>query len=311
MSKHLVRGVVVVSAIALALPLPWAFAQPTLPAAIEAGVTEFNIAQLDAMLAPIALYPDALLTQILMASAYPLQVIAAARWLEQGDNKNLKGDALAKALERETWDPSVKSLAPFPQVIAMMNEKLEWMQQLGYAVATQQAAVLDSIQRLRRQAEQAGSLKTTEQQRVVEREQVIVIEPATPETVYVPIYQPANVYGDWPYPDTPPVYLPPPQEYYPAAYAPGYVWGAGLAFAAGAAIVGGLWGWANPGWGSGSVNINAGRYNNIHVNRPPNSIRELAAARGRCRRQAWAPAGRAGWETCAAEHVTGECDRAW
>src|SRR5215470_17665934 len=108
------------------------------------------------MPAPIALYPDELLTQVLMASTYPLQVVTASRWLEKGDNKNLKGDALAKALENESWDPSVQSLVPFPQVIAMMNENLEWTQQLGYAVATQQAAVLDSIQRLRRQAQKGG-----------------------------------------------------------------------------------------------------------------------------------------------------------
>ena len=135
----------------------------------------------------------------------------------------------------------------------MLNGHLDWMQQLGYAVTHQQPAVLDAIQRLRRQAQKAGSLKTTEQQRVVVEEETIVIEPASSETVYVPVYQPANVYGEWPYPETPPVYLPPPEAYYPAAYAPGYVWGAGLAFAAGAAIVGGLWGWAGAGWRNGNI----------------------------------------------------------
>ncbi len=217
------------------------------------------------MLAPIALYPDELLTQTLMASTYPLQVVAASRWLEKDNNKDLKGDTLAKALDRETWDPSVKSLVPFPQIIAMMNGDLEWTQQLGYAVATQQAAVLDSIQRLRRQAQKAGSLKTTEQQRVVVREENVVIQPADPETVYVPVYNPTEVYGEWPYPSYPPVYIPPQPAYYP----PGYALGAGLAFAAGAAVVGGLWGWARPGWNTGSVSINAARYNNINVNRPP------------------------------------------
>ena len=107
MSKDLVRGVVVVATIALALPPPSAFAQPKLPAA-EAAATVFNVAQLDAMLAPIALYPDELLTQLLMVSTYPLQVIACARWLEKGDNKKLTEDALVKALESESWDPSVK-----------------------------------------------------------------------------------------------------------------------------------------------------------------------------------------------------------
>ena len=267
MPKRLFRGVAVFSAILLAVPPPTAFAQPKLPASTEAAATEFSVAQLDAMLAPIALYPDELLAQLLMASAYPLQVIAASRWLATGDNKNLKGDALSKALESQNWDPSVKSLVPFPQIIAMMNDKLEWTQQLGYAVVNQQAAVLDSIQRLRKQAQKAGSLKTSPQQRVETRDEAVIIEPASSEAVSVPVYQPANVYGDWPYPDTPPVYLPPPQEYYPAAYAPGYAWGTGIAFAAGVAVTAGLWGWANAGWGSGNVNINASRYNSINVNR--------------------------------------------
>jgi hypothetical protein len=264
MSRNLVRGVVFMTAIAVGLPPP-SFAQPKPVPIAEAGATEFNVKQLDAMLAPIALYPDELVTQTLMASTYPLQVVAASRWLEKDNNTNLKGDALAKALDSEKWDPSVKSLVPFPQVIAMMNGNLEWTQQLGYAVATQQAAVLDSIQRLRRQAQKAGSLKTTEQQRVVTQEDTVVIQPANPETVYVPVYNPTEVYGTWPYPSYPPVYIPPPPAYYP----PGYALGAGLAFAAGVAVVGGLWGWARPGWSSGTVNINAGRYNNINVNRSP------------------------------------------
>ena len=192
-------------------------------------------------------------------------MVAAARWLEKDDNKNLMGDALAKALESENWDPSVKSLVPFPQVIAMMNDNLEWTQQLGYAVATQQAAVLDSIQRLRRGAQKAGNLKTTAQQRVAVQEDTIVIQPADPQTVYVPVYNPTEVYGTWPYPSYPPVYMPPPPAYYP----PGYALGTGLAFAAGVAVVGGLWGWARPAWNTGSVNINTARYNNINVNRAP------------------------------------------
>ena len=200
-----------------------------------------------------------------MASTYPLQVVSVARWLEKDNNKNLKGDDLVKALTDESWDPSVKSLVPFPQIIAMLNDNLEWTQQLGYAVATQQAAVLDSIQRLRRQAQKAGSLKTTDQQRVVVQEDTVVIQPANPETVYVPAYNPSEVYGEWPYPSYPPVYIPPQPAYYPY----GYALGAGLAFAAGAAVVGGLWGWARPGWNTGTVNVNASRYNNINVNRAP------------------------------------------
>jgi hypothetical protein len=249
MAKCFSRGVAVVAAIALALPAP-AIAQPKPVAATsEAEAAEFNVEQLDALLAPIALYPDELLTQTLMASTYPLQVVAAARWLEKDNNKNLKGDALVKALEKESWDPSIKSIVAFPQVLMVLNDNLEWTQQLGYAMATQQADVLDSIQRLRRQAQMAGSLKTTEQQKVVVEKETLIIEPSSPETVYVPVYQPANVYGEWPYPDYPPTYIPPPQAYYPAACAPGYVWGAGLAFATGVAVTAALWGWARPGWG--------------------------------------------------------------
>src|ERR1700739_179680 len=198
MPRNLLRSSVFVTAFALAPPPP-SFAQPKPAPAAQTEATEFNVEQLDAMLAPIALYPDELLTQTLMASTYPLQVVAAARWLEKDNNKDLKGDGLPKALESQNWDPSVKSLVPFPQVIAMMNDNLEWTQQLGYAVATQQAAVLDSVQRLRRQAQSAGSLKTTAQQRVVVEKETIVIQPADTQTVYVPLYNPAEVYGTWPY----------------------------------------------------------------------------------------------------------------
>jgi hypothetical protein len=227
-----------------------------------AGTQAYNSEQLDALLAPIALYPDALLTQVLMASTFPLQVVSAGRWVEDPAHKSLSGDALAKAIEPQTWDPSVKSLVPFPSVLVLLNSNLDWTQQLGYAFADQQAAVMNSVQRLRTQAQAAGNLKTTEQQIVRLEKQVIVIEPARSTVVYVPSYNPTIVYGVWPYPTYPPVYLPPP---------PGYVFGAalvsGIAFATGVAVVGSLWGWATPGWGRGYVNVNVNRYNNINVNR--------------------------------------------
>jgi hypothetical protein len=263
MSRSCISTVALLVAVALAPPPP-VFAQATKPVpAAQTEQSEFNIEQLDALLAPIALYPDELLTQLLMASTYPLQVVAAGRWLEKDENKNLKDDALTKALERETWDPSVKSLVPFPQIVAMLNENLEWTEQLSHAVATQQAAVLDSVQRLRRQAQETGSLKSGEQQRVEVRDTKIIIEPARTDVVYVPMYKPAEVYGTWPYPSYPPVYLPPPAAYYP----PGYAFGAGLAFATGVAVVGRLWGWANPGWNNGNVTVNPLQYNQINVNR--------------------------------------------
>jgi Protein of unknown function (DUF3300) len=222
----------------------------------------YNSEQLDALLAPIALYPDALLAQVLMASTFPLQVVGAGRWVEDPANKPLGGDALAKALEPQPWDPSVKSLVPFPSVLALMNSNLEWMQQLGYAFAEQQVDVMNSAQRLRFHAQGAGNLKTTEQQIVRVEKQTIIIEPATPTVVYVPSYNPVVVYGAWPYPSYPPVYLPPP---------PGYVYGAalvsGIAFATGVIVVGSLWGWARPGWGTGYVNVNVNNYNNININR--------------------------------------------
>jgi uncharacterized protein DUF3300 len=197
-----------------------------------------------------------------MASTFPLEVLTAARWIEDPDHKTLSGDALAEAVEPQTWDPSVKSLVPFPSVLALLNSNLDWTQQLGYAFADQQPAVMDSVQRLRAQAQSAGNLQSTEQQIVHTEQQVIIIEPAQPNVVYVPSYNPTIVYGAWPYPAYPPVYLPPP---------PGYAFGAalvsGMAFAAGVAVVGSLWGWARPGWGGGYVNVNVNRYNSINVNR--------------------------------------------
>jgi len=258
------RAVVLLAALSLLAPSPTSAQTPPPPATPVAEPGVFNDEQLDALLAPIALYPDALLAQVLMATTWPLQVVEASRWLEVPTNKALSGDALTRALAKQTWDPSVKSLIPFPQVIATLNSKLDWMQQLGYAFATEQAAVMNSVQRLRVQAQAAGYLKTSEQQRVVMEKNAIIIEPASPQTVYVPVYSPTVVYGAWPYPSYPPVYVPPP---------PGYVAGnaflSGLAFATGVAVVGSMWGWARPSWYGGNVNVNVNHYNNINVNRPP------------------------------------------
>lgn len=272
MRLSLLRGVAFIAAAALLVP-PVGFAQTPPPAVAQPPDTtgsQYNAEQLDALLAQIALYPDTLLTQVLMASTYPLEIVTASRWLAQGNNKALSGEALAQALQAQNWDPSVKSLVPFPQVLELLNSNLDWTQQLGYAFASQQNDVWNSIQRLRAQAQAVGQLKTTEQQTVAVESGAIVIQPANPQVVYVPAYNPAVVYGAWPYPSYPPVYYPPP---------PGYVVGSalvtGLAFAAGVAVVGSLWGWCGPRWSGGygswggSVNVNANRYNNINVNRPP------------------------------------------
>jgi hypothetical protein len=145
-------------------------AQPApAPAAATDETTAFSAGQLDALLAPIALYPDPLLTQLLMAATEPLQIVQAKRWLDDPAHAGLKGDALTKALTTQSWDPSVKSLVPFPQVLDMLNSKLDWTQQLGYAFATQQADVLASVQRLRRQAQSAGHLQSSPSSRPTRR----------------------------------------------------------------------------------------------------------------------------------------------
>lgn len=257
-------------------------AQTEQPAATETTATEaFNTEQLDALLAPIALYPDDLLTQVLMAATFPLEVVQAGRWLEQPGNKDLKGDALEKALQAQKWDPSVKSIVPFPEVVALMNDNLDWTQQLGYAFADQQTAVFDSVQRLRRQAQGAGNLQSSPQQVVREENATIIIQPAETNTVYVPSYNPTTVYGTWPYPSYPPVYLPP-----PTGYAFGAALATGMAFAAGAAVVGGLWGWASPSWGGGYADVNVNRYNNINVNG-----QKISSSQWKANRQNGRPAG--------------------
>ena len=215
--------------------------------------------QIAALVAPIALYPDNLLSEVLMASTYPLEVVQAERWLKA--NKDLKGDALQKAVDEEPWDASVKSLVATPSVLEMMNAKLDWTQKLGNAVVDQQADVMDAIQRLRAKAQANNKLQSNKQQTVTvtqqQGRQVIAIAPTDPNTVYVPYYDPGVVYGAWPYPDYPAYYWP----------APGYIAGGliatGLAFGAGYA----LGRWASNYW-RGNVNWNN---NNIAINRPGGS----------------------------------------
>ena len=244
-----------------ATPAPTRAQEP--PAAQAPDAEAFSVEQLDALLAPIALYSDALLTQVLMASTCPLEVVEAARWLEDPANESLTGDALTQALAEQPWDPAVKSLVPFPQVLAMMNSKLDWMQQLGHAMSVQESAVIDSIQRLRQQARTAGQLQNTEQQVIRADGPAILIEPAEPGVVHVPFYDPTFVYGAWPYPSVPPVHLPPP------GYDFGSALSGGVAFGAGVATVAGLWGWARPNWGGHRVTVDLNRYNTINVNRSP------------------------------------------
>jgi hypothetical protein len=220
-------------------------------------------AELDQLLAPIALHPDPLLSEVLIASTYPLEVVQADRWAKS--NKALKGDALNAALAKQSWDDSVKSLVQVPDMLAMMSEQLDWTQKLGDAVLAQQADVMDAIQRLRARARANGKLESTKEQTVTVKtegqKQYVVIEPASPSEIYVPYYEPAAVYGDWPYPDYAPYYFPPPPGYFA-----GGVLATGVAFAAGVAVRHAFWG--NCDWGRGNINVVTNRSVDIaNVNR--------------------------------------------
>lgn len=200
----------------------------TLTAAVAQERPAFSQQELDQMLAPIALYPDPLLSQILMAATYPLEVVQAARWSRA--NPHLKGQDAVRAVEAMDWDPSVKSLVAFPQVLHRMDEQLDWTERLGEAFLAQETHVMDSIQGLRQRAEQAGTLRSNEQMRVTRQDGHILIEPAYPQVVYVPYYNPAVVYGSWWWPAYPPVYWGPPPGYsFWPAFASGFFWGAGVA----------------------------------------------------------------------------------
>jgi hypothetical protein len=253
----------------LAVPLtlgplapPTALSQQAPPAQTQPAAPEFTQAELEQILAPIALYPDDLLTQVLAAATYPLEVVMASRWVEQPANKALKNDALLKALDGQDWDASVKSLVPFPAVLKTMSDQLDWTQKLGDAFLAQPSDVFAAVQTLRGRAQGAGKLQSNAQQTVRQDGPAIVIQPTQTETVYVPAYNPTVVYGAWPYPANPPVYYPPPVGYYA-----GTALATGLAFGAGIAITGALWGWGSPNWGGGNINVNTNRYNNINANR--------------------------------------------
>jgi hypothetical protein len=215
--------------------------------------------QLDSLVAPIALYPDSLLSQVLVASTYPLEIIQLQQWLAQ--NKNLKDKALADAAMKQPWDPSVQAMAVLPDVVKQLAENIKWTTDLGNAFLAQQSDVMDAVQRMRTKAKDKGNLKTSEQQKVetkvIENKQVIVIEPSSPEVVYVPSYNPTVVYG-------PPVYAYPPIAYPPPGY---YAAGMALSFGVGmmvGAAWGGGWGWGC-GWG-GNNDITINNNNNFNRN---------------------------------------------
>lgn len=214
--------------------------------------------QLDSLVAPIALYPDPLLAQVLAASTYPLEIIQLQQWLEK--NNTLKDQQLADAVAKQPWDPSVQALAALPEVVKRLANDIGWTTDLGNAFLAQQADVMDAVQRMRKKAQDKGNLKTTEQQKVettvIEKKEVIVIQQANPQVVYVPTYDPVVVYG-------PPVYPYPPIYYPPAWYYP-----TGLAISFGVGVMmGAFWsgGWCcGCGWGGNNVYIN--RDNNFNRN---------------------------------------------
>jgi hypothetical protein len=268
-------------------PAPAAPAAPAAPPAAAAPQAVFRREELDQMVAPIALYPDELLAQVLMAATYPGDVADAAAWSKA--NANTKGDDAVRQVASQPWDPSVQSLVAFPQALALLGQDPAWVQRLGDAFLAQPGDVMDAVQRLRHQAQLAGNLKTNEYMQVSTQPapagttteyapepavsgggggttvvesapQTIIIESADPEVVYVPSYNPTEVYGDWAYPSYPPTYYPPMASWYP-----GQALWTGLAFGTGIAIADSLWGDVD--WGGDDIDIDVDRYNNINTNR--------------------------------------------
>jgi hypothetical protein len=227
----------------------------------EESKQTFSQSELDQMMAPIALYPDSLLSQILMASTCPADVAEAVKW--SNDNPDQKGDAAVTAVQEKSWDPSVMSLVAFPQVLDMMGKQPDWVQNVGDAFLADPDGVMDTAQELRKKAKDEGNLETTKEQTVTvegtSSESIIVIQPADPKVVYVPVYNPTVVYGTWWWPSYRPYY------YYPVGYGFGSAVVRGIGFGIGIGITNALWGGCN--WRNNSVNINVNRFNNVNVNR--------------------------------------------
>ncbi len=199
----------------LATPLAWA--QP------DAEQEYFSEAELEQLLAPVALYPDTVLSHLLIAATYPLEVVQAERWARK--HSHLKGEEAVAAVDNRDWDPSVKALVAFPQLLERMSEDLDWTRRLGEAFLIDEAQVLTSIQNLRQRAYAEGNLKTTEYVEVVREPQTIIIEPRVKEVVYIPYYDTRVVYGTWHWHDHHPVYWHRPSHYYGSS---GFYWGSGI-----------------------------------------------------------------------------------
>jgi len=257
--------IIIMGALALMLALPRAaFAQDDygVPPQGAAAAPSYTQQQLDQMIAPIALYPDPLISQVLMASTYPLEVVEASRWLQAPGNAQLQGDALAQALAQQPWDPSVKSLVNVPQVLTLMNNNLQWTEQLGNAFLAQQDQVMDSVQHLRQMAQASGHLASTPEQTVAYDSGDVVIQPANPQEMYVPYYNPSVVYGNWPYPGYAPYYFQP----YPGSV---YATVGGIGFGFGVVLIGNYWGWNHWDWRDHRIDIDDRRFAAINRGQPP------------------------------------------
>jgi len=263
------------------------YAQPKAPqnAVTDQAAPPIPNDQLNSLVAPIALYPDPLLSQLLVASTYPLEIIQLQQWLQK--NKDLKGDVLVSAVEKQDWDPSVQAMAVLPDVVKRLTEDIKWTTDLGNAFLAQQSDVMDAVQRMRAKASAAGYLKSNTEMkvetRVVETKTVVIIQQANPQVVYVPSYNPVVIYGPpmylYPYP---PIFYPP-----PGYYAAGVFIGFGVGIAVGSYYRGG-WGYSC-GWGrhttininvnnryishynQRNINVNRTNVNNVNVNRNRNN----------------------------------------
>ncbi len=243
------------SALLLRGDIVWARqAEPPQPGTVAQAPKPLTPDQLDSLVAPIALYPDPLLAQVLAASTYPLEIVQLQQWLTK--HKDLNEKALADAVQKEDWDPSIQGMAALPDAVKLLADNIKWTSELGNAFLAQQADVMNAVQRMRTKAESAGKLKSNEQMKVetkvVENKNVVVIEQANPQVIYVPSYDPVVVYGAPPVYPYPPVYYPPP----PAGY---YAAGMAISFGVGVAM-GAMW---SGGWGYG---CGWGGNNNVYIN---------------------------------------------
>jgi hypothetical protein len=252
------------------------FAQAAPPAApAQAAEAPLTADQLDSLVAPIALYPDDLLAQTLVAATYPLELMQLQQWLAK--NKGLKDKALADAVGKQPWDPSIQSMAPLPDVVKRLCDDIQWTTDLGNAFLDQQKDVMNAVQRMRKKAQEKGALKTNEQQKVetkvVETQTVIVVQSANPEVIYVPVYSPTVVYPPPVYP-YPPIYYPPPPP-------PGAAF---MTFTAGVMIGAAVWGGSccGCGWGgsNNTVNVNVNNNYNKNTNVQAGNVQHNSAHRG-------------------------------